>query len=117
MNGTLPSLAPGSGPATGASDPRVGRLREAARSFESMAVAQMLQPMFATVDLSKGPFGGRQGEAMWRPLMVEEMAKTIARAGGFGIADAVFREMLRTQEQQAAGAAAALPGTPAGRKR
>ncbi len=114
MNGIAPPLA--SGPAAVAG-PRVDRLREAARGFESMALAQMLQPMFATVDLSKGPFGGRQGEAMWRPLMVEEMAKTMARAGGLGIADAVYREMLRTQERQQPAGGATVPGAAAGRKR
>lgn len=114
MNGVAPPLA--SGPAATAA-PRVDRLREAARGFESMAIAQLLQPMFATVDLSRGPFGGRQGEAMWRPFMVEEMAKTMARAGGLGIADAVYREMLRSQEQQRSAGGADVPGAHAGRKR
>ena len=63
-----------------------------------MAVAQLLQPMFQTVDSSKGLFGGGPGEAAWKPMLVNEMGKMLAKSGGIGIADAVFKEMLRMQE-------------------
>ncbi len=33
-------------------------------------------------------------------MMVEEMAKSIAKQGGLGIADAVMKEMLRMQEMK-----------------
>jgi Rod binding domain-containing protein len=56
--------------------------------------------MFETVDTSKGMFGGGAGEATWRPMMVDEMAKSIARSGGLGIGDAVFRQLLQTQEHR-----------------
>ena len=77
---------------------QVERTRKSAQEFEAMAVAQMLQPMFSTVDTSKGVFGGGKGEAAWKPMMVEEMGKMLAKSGGIGIADAVLKEMLRMQE-------------------
>ena len=77
---------------------QVERSRRSAEEFEAMAVAQMLQPMFNTVDTSKGLFGGGKGEAAWKPMMVEEMGKMLAKSGGIGIADAVLKEMLRMQE-------------------
>jgi hypothetical protein len=35
---------------------------------------------------------------MWRSLQVVEYGKAIAQKGGIGIADSVFREMLKLQE-------------------
>jgi Rod binding domain-containing protein len=65
-----------------------------------MAIGQMLQPMFDTVDTSGGMFGGGQAEKMWKPMMVDEMAKMMAKNGGIGLSDAVFREMLEMQEKK-----------------
>jgi flagellar protein FlgJ len=113
MTDPIPAArSPGLG-AAAQSGTQVARLRETAQRFEAMTLAQMLQPMFATVDLSKGPFGGRQGEAMWQPLLVEEMAKAVSRAGGLGIADAVFREMQRAEAARAA-AGEGPPSAPRG---
>ena len=76
---------------------------KSAQGFEAMAIGQMLQPMFNTVDTSKGLFGGGKGEAAWKPMMVDEMAKMLAGSGGIGIADAVMKEMLHMQETRDAG--------------
>lgn len=76
----------------------IDKVRKAAQAFEAMALGELLQPMFKTVDTSKGPFGGGAGEATWKPMMVDEIAKTIARHGGIGLADSVMKEMLRMQE-------------------
>jgi peptidoglycan hydrolase FlgJ len=77
---------------------QIEKTRKSAQDFEAMALGEMLKPMFATVDTSKGLFGGGVGEATWKPMMVEEMAKSIAQNGGVGIADEVMKEMLRIQE-------------------
>jgi Rod binding domain-containing protein len=78
------------------------RTKKAAESFEAMAIGQLLRPMFQTVDVSKGLFGGGAAEQMWQPMLVDEMAKMLARRGGIGIADAVYKEMLRIQEAKTA---------------
>ena len=94
-----PGLSTAARPAQTALSPeQVERTRRSAQEFEALAVAQMLQPMFNTVDTSKGLFGGGKGEAAWKPMMVEEMGKMLAKSGGIGIADAVLKEMLRMQE-------------------
>jgi flagellar protein FlgJ len=72
-------------------------LRRAARDFEAHALAQLLQPVFATVDSARGAFGGGAAEAQWRPMLVDAYAAAAARSGGVGIAESVFRELLRTQ--------------------
>ena len=79
---------------------QVARIQKSAQDFEAMAMGQMLAPMFETVDGSKGPFGGGSGEEAWKPMMVQEMSKAIARAGGLGLAKPVMEQMLRMQEAQ-----------------
>ena len=79
---------------------RVETLREGkkvAEEFEAVFLGQMLQPMFKNIEAAE-PFGGSPSEKMWRTMQVEEYGKAIAKAGGIGIADAVFREILKAQE-------------------
>ena len=63
-----------------------------------MAIGQLLQPMFATVDSSHSLFGGGAAEETWKPMMVNEIAKKLAANGGIGLARPVLAEMLRMQE-------------------
>ena len=71
---------------------------KAAQQFEAMALGALLQPMFDTLDTSKGPFGGGDGEKAWQPMLTQEMAKHMAAHGGLGLAVPVFNQMLRMQE-------------------
>jgi flagellar protein FlgJ len=100
VEGISVAATPGTAtPATRTLSPaQIAQIRKSAQDFEGMVLGEMLQPMFKTVDTSKGLFGGGQGEATWKPMMVDEMAKTIAKNGGIGIADSVMKEMLRMQE-------------------
>ena len=74
--------------------------RAAAVEFEQFFIAQMLEHMFAGIS-TDGPFGGGNGESIFRSLLNTEYAKNISRAGGIGIADVVQREILRLQESEA----------------
>jgi peptidoglycan hydrolase FlgJ len=69
----------------------------AAKEFEAQVLGVMLQTMFHGLGQG-GAFGGGAAEAQWRPMLVEEYARSLARAGGIGLADAVLREMQRLQE-------------------
>jgi len=71
--------------------------REAAEQFEAVFLSQMLAPMFETVPTDSF-MGGGQAESVYRGMMVEEMGKSLAKQGGIGIADSVFREILKLQE-------------------
>ena len=73
-------------------------LAQAAQAFEANAIGQLLKPMFDTVDSAHGPMGGGDGEATWRPMLTEEIAKHIAAHGGLGLAAPVLRQMLHMQE-------------------
>jgi len=81
-----------------AADP--ARLAKAAQDFEAMALGELLQPMFDTVDTAHTLFGGGDGEAAWRPMLVQEVAKQIAASGGLGLARPAYAAMLRMQEAE-----------------
>jgi peptidoglycan hydrolase FlgJ len=81
---------------------------KAAVEFEAMALGELLQPMFDSVQLGgegldKGPFGGGAGEAAWRPILTQAIAKEMAAHGGIGLAVPVFNQMLRLQEAKQGG--------------
>jgi Rod binding domain-containing protein len=75
----------------------LNKMRDKAQEFEAVFLSQMLKPVFESID-TDGPFGGGQAESMWRSLMVDEYGKSMAKAGGIGLADSVMSEMLRLQE-------------------
>jgi Rod binding domain-containing protein len=83
-----------------AASPDPAKIAKAARDFEAMAIGQLLQPMFDTVDTAHGVFGGGDGEEAWRPMMVQEIAKQIEASGGLGLAKPIYDAMLRMQEAQ-----------------
>ena len=85
-------------PATTLSPEQQQKTWAEAQKFEAMALNEMLAPIFGTADNSKSIFGGGEGEATWRPMLVSEMAKKIASAGGLGLAQPVYQQMLRLQE-------------------
>lgn len=71
--------------------------RRAAIEFESVFLSQMLAPMFNGIS-ADGPFGGGQGETVYRSLLVDEYGKLMSQTGGIGLADSVMREILKHQE-------------------
>ena len=94
------TMLPPSGPPDAAmlAQPNIARAWTAAKDFEAMAIGQFLAPMFDTVDIAHGAFGGGDGEAAWRPMLTEAMAKQMTARGGIGIAVPVFHQMLAMQE-------------------
>lgn len=73
--------------------------RKAAEDFEAFFIAQTMEAMFAGIE-TDGPFGGGHAEQMFRSMLSQEYGKTMARGAGIGIADQVYREILKTQEVQ-----------------
>lgn len=74
------------------------RAVEAGKKFESMFLGQMLNLMQTDLDTEGGYFGGGHAEAMFRPMLMEEYAKSIVKKGGIGIAEQVTRTLLQHQE-------------------
>jgi peptidoglycan hydrolase FlgJ len=70
---------------------------KAARDFEALFINEFVGAMFEGVP-TDGPFGGGPGEEMFRSMMIDQYSKSIASQGGFGLADAVKRQLLMAQE-------------------
>lgn len=68
-----------------------------AKEFESVFMAQMLQPMFAEIEVD-GMFGGGQGEEMVRGLLVQEYGKAMVESGSVGLTNSIKAELIRLQE-------------------
>jgi Rod binding domain-containing protein len=72
-------------------------LHKAAVAYEGVFLTQMLKPMFEGF-APEAPFGAGLAEDVWRSFEIEEFGKAIARSGGVGLADHIFRELLKAQE-------------------
>lgn len=70
--------------------------RKVALEFEKMFVSEMLGPAFSTIP-TDGPFGGGAAESMFRPMLIDRYAEAAVKQGGFGVADAVMKEILKLQ--------------------
>ena len=91
---------PQAGPPAAAdlADPKIAKTWKTAQDFEAMTLGQMLAPMFQTVDQAHGAFGGGDGEAAFQPMLTQELAKSMTKHGGLGLAAPVFHQMLQMQE-------------------
>jgi Rod binding domain-containing protein len=76
-------------------------IAKSTHDFEAMAIGQLLQPMFDTVDSANGALGGGPGEEAWKPMLVQEFAKQIANRGGLGLAKPIYDAMIRMQKNPA----------------
>ncbi|HZB91574.1 MAG TPA: rod-binding protein [Stellaceae bacterium] len=90
VDGATPTTTTTADPATA---------HKTAENFESFFLSQVFENMFAGVG-TDSLFGGGNAETVYRSLLLQQYSKVAAKAGGVGIADAVQREILRTQETQ-----------------
>lgn len=64
------------------------KLREAAQMLEASFLAEMLEA--AGLGKTSSQFGGGAGEAQFASLLVQEQATQMVKAGGIGLAEALF---------------------------
>lgn len=84
-------------PQLGAAAP--GQEARVAQEFEAMVLNELFGLMFQGLS-TDGPFGGGTGEAMFRPMLIQEYAKGVASNGGVGLGDAVLAEITRLQMKE-----------------
>jgi len=72
------------------------KLRTQAKDFESMFISSMMQHMFTGIG-NAGPLGNSPSVGPWRSLLTEQFAKSIANAGGLGLANQIYKSMLARQ--------------------
>jgi len=74
-------LAIAGGPAGSA-----GAIARQATDFETMAISQLLTPIFDTVDTPDPMFGGSPAEKTWQPFLLQAIAAQMEADGGLGLA-------------------------------
>ena len=72
------------------------KAKSTATDFEAMFLNQMFSQMTNGLQ-GEGPFGNTPGTGVWRSMQMEQYSKTFAQAGGVGIANDVFRELILQQ--------------------
>jgi Rod binding domain-containing protein len=91
--------------ATGGLPPeKLAALKKIAEEFEGMVLKEMMSPMFEGLE-TDGLGGGGAGEAMFRPMLLDNYAKGMAKGGGIGVAGSVLKELVRMQGGQTDGVA------------
>ena len=94
------------GEVAGALDPKAqkeAKARKTSQDFEAMFLEQTLERLFASGG-AEGPLGDNGvGGEVYRSMLVKEYAGNIAKSGGVGIANQVYREILKLQESQHGG--------------
>jgi Rod binding domain-containing protein len=68
-----------------------------AQEFETQFMSSMTQSMFEGVK-TDSLFGGGAGEDMFRSMLNDQYAKEMTKAGGIGIANKIYGEILKLQE-------------------
>ena len=70
-------------------------LRDAAQELEATFLAEMLKS--AGLGQSREAFGGGAGEDQFSSFLVDEQAKAMVKAGGIGLAEALFNALKERQ--------------------
>ncbi|ODT75464.1 MAG: hypothetical protein ABS76_34225 [Pelagibacterium sp. SCN 64-44] len=86
------------------------RIRSQAEELEGVFLTMLTKQMFSGIKSDEN-FGGGFGEETWRSMQAEELANTMARSGGIGIADQLMGEMIAAQEAANASRTMLFPGT------
>jgi len=86
-------------PTTSVSPAVAAKARAKAQDFEAVFLNSMFGHMFAHV--SEGPYSGGEAAKTWRSFLTEEYSKNFAKAGGIGIADSVYKQLIAVQEATA----------------
>jgi peptidoglycan hydrolase FlgJ len=87
-------------PSPPAKPPENPAARKAAQEFEAVFINELLSHMDQGLS-TEGPFTGGQSEGIYRSLFDDAVAKDLAKHGGIGIADNIYRELVKMQEARA----------------
>jgi Rod binding domain-containing protein len=96
----IPAISPGQAVPTkvlSREDRIRAEARDVAESFEALFLSQMFEHMTSGLEVDP-TFGGGPGEKAFRSLLNSEYATGIAEAGGIGVAEPIYQEILKLQE-------------------
>ena len=73
------------------------KTKAVADDFESSFLSSMFNQMFSGLT-GDGPLGGGQSVGVWRSFLADEYGKSFVKAGGIGLSDQIYRELITQQE-------------------
>lgn len=83
--------------------PAEQKVQKTAKDFETMFLENMMSQIFPQ-ESGEGPLGDNgAGSQVYRGMLVNEYAKSVAKSGGIGMSDAIYRQMIQMQERSNAG--------------
>lgn len=105
VGGVVQSLT-GAGKTASAKTPKSpDKLHKAANEFESVFLEQAFGHLTENTG-PDGPLGANgTGGSVYRSMLMKEYAGSVVKAGGVGIAESVYRQMLEMQEDPGAASA------------
>jgi flagellar protein FlgJ len=106
--GALPTPASARGVAGPLDPAELAKLKEAARGFEAIFIQQMLKGMRQPAGGLLAPGPGRQ---LYQDLADEELARSLSRRGGVGLADFLVRHLIRQGQKKGSSPASGAPMT------
>jgi peptidoglycan hydrolase FlgJ len=77
--------------------PADARLLKQAKALEGVFLNTLTSQMFSSIK-TDGTFGGGFGEQTWRSMQSEQLADSIAKSGGIGLAEQITRNLLDIQQ-------------------
>jgi Rod binding domain-containing protein len=78
--------------------PQQQKIKKTADDFETMFLENMMAQVFPK-EGEDGPLGNNgTGGEVYRGMLVNEYARQVAKSGGIGISDTIYRQMLQMQE-------------------
>lgn len=80
-----------------ATSPVSAQAQKSATDFEAVFLSTMLKPIFENLS-EDATLGGGSAETMWSGMLADTYASEMAKDGGVGIAESVYRDLLALQE-------------------
>ena len=94
----LNALAASSGKSSSISPAQMGHLKQQAQDLEGIFINNLMKEMFSSLKTDQKSGGGGDAESTWRGIQAEQMSDAVSKAGGVGIADAIYSDLLAVQE-------------------
>ena len=86
-------------PVPGAIAPqKMMQLRQQAEELEGVFLNTLMKQMFASIKTDESAMGGGYAEETWRGMQAEQMAMTLTRSGGIGLAESLLPDLIAMQE-------------------
>jgi Rod binding domain-containing protein len=86
-------------PLAGGAPNSAAAIAKQSKDFETMAISQLLTPIFDTVDTPDPMFGGSSAEKTWQPFLLHAIAAQMEADGGLGLAGQIAT-VLKERPQQ-----------------